>query len=121
MVGFVAHPVFPTIYRDMKKPAHYNRLIVITFIIVGGYYCTVAVLGYMIWGQGVGHSITVNVHSGTLGKVNNVLILLLPLTKYAMTMEPITQVGRSAVATATVCSADYHPLHGTLCLFVSRT
>ena len=63
----------------------------ITFIIVGGYYCTVAVLGYMIWGQGVGNSITINVHSGVLGKVNNVLILLLPLTKYAMTIEPIAQ------------------------------
>jgi hypothetical protein len=25
MVGFVAHPVFPTIYRDMKTPQHYDR------------------------------------------------------------------------------------------------
>ena len=51
----------------------------------------VAVLGYMIWGNGVGKSITLNVSAGITGTINNVLILLLPFTKYALTLEPIGQ------------------------------
>jgi hypothetical protein len=51
----------------------------------------VAVLGYVIWGNGVGKSITLNVSAGITGTINNVLILLLPFTKYALTLEPIGQ------------------------------
>ena len=42
MVGFVAHPVFPTIYRDMQRPQDYRRVLTWTYFIVATYYFTVS-------------------------------------------------------------------------------
>lgn len=51
MAGFAGHAVFPTIYRDMKAPAEYKKMVNYTYIVTAIVYMTVAASGYAMFGS----------------------------------------------------------------------
>lgn len=59
---FCSYSILPYNFR----PKDYRKVLTQTYIIVATYYFLVAVLGYMIWGNNVGKSITLNVSEGTV-------------------------------------------------------
>ncbi|KAH9654164.1 Aa trans domain-containing protein [Citrus sinensis] len=48
-----AHAVFPPIYNSMRKKIQFSRVLLISFAICTITYLTMAVLGYLIYGQNV--------------------------------------------------------------------
>lgn len=51
MAGFAGHAVFPTIYRDMKSPKQFNKMVNYTYIVTAIVYMTVAACGYYMFGS----------------------------------------------------------------------
>lgn len=51
MAGFAGHAVFPTIYRDMKSPKQFNKMVNYTYIVTASVYMTVAACGYYMFGS----------------------------------------------------------------------
>lgn len=51
MAGFAGHAVFPTIYRDMKSPKEYKKMVNYTYIVTAFVYMTVAASGYAMFGS----------------------------------------------------------------------
>lgn len=51
MAGFAGHAVFPTIYRDMKTPREFNRMVNYTYVVTAIVYMTVAACGYAMFGS----------------------------------------------------------------------
>ncbi|RLM91377.1 vesicular GABA transporter-like [Panicum miliaceum] len=90
-VCFTGHAVFPTIYSSMKNNKHFSRVLLISSVLCSVNYGLTAVLGYMIYGDGVQSQITLNLLSGKLyTKVAILTTIINPLAKYALLAVPIT-------------------------------
>jgi amino acid permease len=53
MSGFAGHGVFPNIYRDMKTPKLYGRMLATSYIIVFTIYALVATVAYLMFGSDI--------------------------------------------------------------------
>ncbi|KAL6882033.1 hypothetical protein ACP4OV_011505 [Aristida adscensionis] len=90
-VCFTGHAVFPTIYSSMRNSKHFSRVLLISSVLCSVNYGLTAVLGYMIYGNGVQSQVTLNLPSGKLyTKVAIVTTIVNPLAKYALLVAPIT-------------------------------
>jgi vesicular inhibitory amino acid transporter len=58
MAGFAGHSVFPNIYRDMKEPEKYPKLLNYSYLIIGLLYALIASVGYLMFGSGVREEVT---------------------------------------------------------------
>lgn len=76
MAGFSGHAVFPTIYRDMKTPGDYKKMVNYTYIITAVVYMTVASAGYAMFG------------SNTMQEVNYLTIVGLCVRYISCTQSP---------------------------------
>ncbi|EED18441.1 transporter, putative [Talaromyces stipitatus ATCC 10500] len=59
------HGVFPNIYRDMRHPHKYGRSLVVTYIFTYSLDCSMAVIGWLMFGDGVRDEIIVNILQST--------------------------------------------------------
>lgn len=50
MAGYSGHAVFPAIYRDMKDPKQYDKMVDVTYIITILLYLATAAVGYLMFG-----------------------------------------------------------------------
>jgi vesicular inhibitory amino acid transporter len=57
MAGFSGHSVFPNIYRDMKAPEQYPKLVNYTYLIIVSFYTMIAATGYMMFGSSAMHEV----------------------------------------------------------------
>ncbi|CAO2183456.1 unnamed protein product [Urochloa humidicola] len=90
-VCFTGHAVFPTIYSSMRNNKHFSKVLLVSSVLCSLNYGLTAVLGYMIYGDGVESQVTLNLPSGKLyTKVAIVMTLVNPLAKYALLAAPIT-------------------------------
>ncbi|KAI8138353.1 transmembrane amino acid transporter protein-domain-containing protein [Fennellomyces sp. T-0311] len=95
MAGFSGHAVFPSIYRDMEDPKQYERMVDIAYVVTAFAYITMAVTGYLMFGQETMQEITQNLAS-TPGYNKAVtqfgvgLIVLTPLAKYGLMLNPVS-------------------------------
>ncbi|KAI7906777.1 transmembrane amino acid transporter protein-domain-containing protein [Cokeromyces recurvatus] len=94
MSGFAGHAVFPSIYRDMKNPKQYNKLVDITYQITAAIYLAMATIGYLMFGQEVLQEITQNLilvkeYSQALNHFAIWLLVLTPIAKYGLMMQPL--------------------------------
>ncbi|KAJ1335517.1 solute carrier family 32 (vesicular inhibitory amino acid transporter) [Microdochium nivale] len=88
------HSVFPNIYRDMRHPHKYTRAVNYTF---GFTFCIdslMAVIGYVMFGDGVRDEITANIIGATgypnaLNIILVIVIAIIPLTKIPLNAQPI--------------------------------
>ncbi|CAO2179338.1 unnamed protein product [Urochloa humidicola] len=90
-VCFTGHAVFPTIYSSMRNNKHFSKVLLVSSVLCSLNYGLTAVLGYMIYSDGVESQVTLNLPSGKLyTKVAIVMTLVNPLAKYALLAAPIT-------------------------------
>ncbi|KAF0908730.1 hypothetical protein E2562_028166 [Oryza meyeriana var. granulata] len=84
------HPVFPTLYTSMNQKSQFPKMLVICFLLCTLNYGAMAVLGYLMYGDGVLSQVTLNLPVARLSsKVAIYTTLLNPISKYALVMTPI--------------------------------
>jgi len=90
MVGYAGHAVFPSLYTGMQDTKMYRTVLNITYLVVGGVYISLAVLGYLMYGQDTLQEVTLNLSkTSALSKVALWLIVINPATKFALTLHPV--------------------------------
>ncbi|KAL2003882.1 hypothetical protein VTN02DRAFT_1731 [Thermoascus thermophilus] len=55
------HGVFPNIYRDMRHPHKYGKSLWVTYLFTCSLDCTMAVIGWLMFGDAVRDEITANI------------------------------------------------------------
>uniref|UniRef100_A0A0E0KRG7 Amino acid transporter transmembrane domain-containing protein n=1 Tax=Oryza punctata TaxID=4537 RepID=A0A0E0KRG7_ORYPU len=84
------HGVFPTLYTSMKQKSQFPKMLAICFLLCTLNYGAMAVLGYLMYGDGVLSQVTLNLIAARLSsKVAIYTTLLNPLSKYALVVTPI--------------------------------
>ncbi|KAI1180314.1 transmembrane amino acid transporter [Nemania sp. FL0916] len=88
------HSVFPNIYRDMRHPYKYKKAVNYTFFFTLLVDASVAIVGLLMFGDGVRDEITANILETTgYPNVLNVLLVIfiaiIPLTKVPLNAQPI--------------------------------
>ncbi|PWY85668.1 transporter [Aspergillus sclerotioniger CBS 115572] len=102
------HGVFPNIYRDMRHPHKYGKSLWVTYLFTYSLDCMMAIVGWMMFGDGVRDEVTANVlrteeYSQVLSICMIVFIAIIPITKVPLNCRPL-------VATVEVlCGLGSHP------------
>lgn len=87
---YSGHAVFPNIYTSMEKPNQYSAVLLICFCICTVMYASVAVLGYLMFGESTLSQFTLNMPQDLVAsKIAVWTTVVNPLTKYALTMTPV--------------------------------
>ncbi|EXJ79792.1 hypothetical protein A1O3_08077 [Capronia epimyces CBS 606.96] len=94
MAPWGGHSVFPAIYKDMRHPQKYGRAVKNTYIFTYGLDISMAVLGYLMFGDKVRDEVTSNILRDTsyphaLSFILVVLICIIPVTKVPLSNRPI--------------------------------
>ncbi|KAJ3039429.1 hypothetical protein HDV00_012207 [Rhizophlyctis rosea] len=103
MAGFAGHAVLPNIYLDMKDKSRYPFVLNVSFGIALVLYLTVAVVGYLMFGNETLQEITMNIAAlpganQMLNVVATWLICFIPVPKYALTIAPVSQTADAFLA-----------------------
>lgn len=88
---FAGHAVFPAIYTSMEKPEEYEQMLDKTYVIVGITCAVIGAAGYSLYGDGVKDEVTLNLPNGIASTVALALIAVNPLSKFALTMDPVAR------------------------------
>ncbi|KAK4940009.1 hypothetical protein LTR66_014954 [Elasticomyces elasticus] len=90
------HSVFPAIYKDMRHPQKYAKAVRNTYIFTYGLDLTMAVVGYLMFGDRVRDEITSNIlnaKSGAYPRIISIIVVILiaivPITKIPLSNRPI--------------------------------
>lgn len=88
------HSVFPSIYRDMRHPQKFHRAVKTTFTFTYILDCATAVVGILMFGDGVATEITANLletegYPRMLTIFISIFIAIIPLTKVPLNARPI--------------------------------
>ncbi|GLJ05447.1 hypothetical protein SUGI_0018360 [Cryptomeria japonica] len=98
---YAGHVVFPTIYRSMKDPSKFGRVILISFVIVTAVYSGFACLGATMFGSLVRSQITLNMPKHLLiTKLALWATVITPMSKYALQLSPVARELENIVASA---------------------
>ncbi|EPS27360.1 hypothetical protein PDE_02303 [Penicillium oxalicum 114-2] len=88
------HGVFPNIYRDMRHPKKYGKSLWSTYIFTFSLDCSMAIIGWLMFGDIVRDEITANVltvdqypRSISVGII--IFIAIIPLTKVPLNARPL--------------------------------
>ncbi|CAI7833808.1 unnamed protein product [Closterium sp. NIES-53] len=96
---FSGHAVFPTIYRSMDKPQHFNRVLLICFTVCTCIYGGIAILGYSMYGQATAAQITLNLPPAlTPSSIVLWTTIISPITKFAITITPVALALESSLS-----------------------
>ena len=104
IVGFAGHAVFPTIKNSMRNKNLYDSMMITSFTLALLFYLTIAVLGYLMYGDFVEKEIDLNfrAESGhqnakkiTFAAVavtlTSWLVAINPATKFGLCMNPVAK------------------------------
>ncbi|XP_043724890.1 amino acid transporter AVT1I-like [Telopea speciosissima] len=87
---YCGHAVFPTLCTSMKDRSQFPKVLVICFILCTLNYGSMAVLGYLMYGEGLKSQVTLNLPVGKISsKIAIYTTLVNPFTKYAIMITPI--------------------------------
>ena len=115
---FAGHAVFPAIYASMETPEEYEPMLDATYAIVFATCLVIGGAGYALYGDSVRDEVTLNLPNGALSTLALALITINPLSKFALTMDP---VARGLEAAAGVDIRDAEGGDGPLVARVIRT
>ncbi|XP_050242546.1 amino acid transporter AVT1D [Quercus robur] len=89
--SYAGHSVFPNIYSSMKEPSRFPSVLIVSFIFCFIMCTGVAICGFLMFGDSIESQFTLNMPSEYLAsKIAVWTMVVNPLTKYALTLTPIT-------------------------------
>ncbi|KAK5134824.1 hypothetical protein LTR08_006056 [Meristemomyces frigidus] len=111
------HSVFPNIYRDMRHPYRYHKGLNITYIFTFTLDIFMAVIGVIMYGDGVHDEITRNVlttkgYPDWIGVFIVVCVAIIPLTKVPLNARPIVSTLELFLGLDARAMADSTTLNG---------
>ncbi|KAF7717851.1 Uncharacterized protein PECH_000057 [Penicillium ucsense] len=88
------HGVFPNIYRDMRHPKKYGKSLWSTYIFTFSLDCSMAIIGWLMFGDVVRDEITANVltvdqYPQAISVCIIMFIAIIPLTKVPLNARPL--------------------------------
>ncbi|CAD6260662.1 unnamed protein product [Miscanthus lutarioriparius] len=87
---YCGHAIFPTLCNSMKEKKRFSRVLVICFVLCTFNYGSMAILGYLMYGDDVKSQVTLNLPEGKIGsKLAIYTTLINPFSKYALMVTPL--------------------------------
>ncbi|KAL9389093.1 hypothetical protein Peur_017698 [Populus x canadensis] len=87
---YCGHAVFPTLCNSMKDRSQFSKVLLVCFVTSTITYGSMAVLGYLMYGEYLKSQVTLNLPIRKIGsKIAIYTTLINPLTKYAVITAPI--------------------------------
>ncbi|KAH7289025.1 hypothetical protein KP509_31G054500 [Ceratopteris richardii] len=87
---FCGHAVFPNIYASMRNKSRFSNVLVACFLICALIYGSIAVLGFLMFGDDSESQVTLNLTRGRLTtNIAIVATLVNPFSKYALAVTPL--------------------------------
>ncbi|KAM5567205.1 amino acid transporter AVT1I-like [Rosa sericea] len=133
---YCGHAVFPTLCNSMKDRSQFPKVLLVCFITSTITYGSMAVLGYLMFGEYLKSQVTLNLPVQKISaKVAIFITIVNPLTKYAIVITPIATaiedsrhfrnshaiisiMVRTGIVISTVCVALMVPFFGYVMAFV---
>ncbi|KAI3467344.1 hypothetical protein Pfo_024007 [Paulownia fortunei] len=87
---YCGHAVFPTLCTSMKDKNQFPKVLLVCFILSTISYGSMAVLGYLMYGEHLMSQVTLNLPTRNISsKIAIYTTLINPITKYAIIVSPI--------------------------------
>uniref|UniRef100_A0ACD5UWE3 Uncharacterized protein n=1 Tax=Avena sativa TaxID=4498 RepID=A0ACD5UWE3_AVESA len=87
---YSGHPIFPTLCNSMRERERFSKVLVICFVACTLNYGSMAILGYLMYGDEVESQVTLNLPQGKLSsKLAIYTALINPFSKYALMVTPL--------------------------------
>ncbi|KAK7304165.1 hypothetical protein RJT34_15250 [Clitoria ternatea] len=134
---FAGHAVFPSIYQSMANKGQFIKAVTICFVSCVLVYGGIAIMGFMMFGDGTLSQISLNMPKGAVAsKIILWTIIISPFTKYALLMNPLAKnleeliparfsstnwcffLLRTTLVVSTVCAAFFIPFFGFVMAFI---
>ncbi|KAH9736017.1 Amino acid transporter AVT1D [Citrus sinensis] len=88
--AYAGHSVFPNIYSSMQEPKKFPFVLMISFVFCSLLNAGVGICGYLMFGDSIQSQFTLNFPKEFVAsKVAIWTTVLIPMSKYAMTLTPI--------------------------------
>ncbi|CEH17214.1 Amino acid transporters [Ceraceosorus bombacis] len=94
MSGFSAHPIIPSISKDMKDPAVFGKMLDLAYIAATLIYLAMGIVGYLLFGHEVSSEITQDLsrtagYPRVLNKIAIWMMVVSALSKFALAVRPL--------------------------------
>ncbi|KAG5654742.1 hypothetical protein H0H81_003750 [Sphagnurus paluster] len=94
MAGFSGHAVIPSLARDMADPSQFDKMINWAFVIATFLYALIGYAGYLMFGKYVSEEISMDLlrtpgYNPVLNQFALWMLVLSPLSKFALTTQPL--------------------------------
>uniref|UniRef100_A0A0A9E581 Amino acid transporter transmembrane domain-containing protein n=1 Tax=Arundo donax TaxID=35708 RepID=A0A0A9E581_ARUDO len=87
---YCGHAIFPTLCNSMKEKEKFSRVLVTCFVACTLNYGSMAILGYLMYGDDVKSQVTLNLPEGKISsKLAIYTTLINPFSKYALMVTPL--------------------------------
>ncbi|KAJ1271344.1 hypothetical protein BS78_06G121800 [Paspalum vaginatum] len=87
---YCGHAIFPTLCNSMTEKKKFSRVLVICFAACTLNYASMAIIGYLMYGDDVQSQVTLNLPEGKLSsKLAIYTTLINPFSKYALMVTPL--------------------------------
>ncbi|KAF9615307.1 hypothetical protein IFM89_022723, partial [Coptis chinensis] len=96
--SFSAHPVCPALYISMTDKKQFNKVLIVCFVLCTVCYTSMAVLGYLIYGEKVNSQVTLNLPIRKISsKIAIYTTLVNPLAKYVLIATPVVSAIKNCI------------------------
>ncbi|CAL8465508.1 g5044 [Coccomyxa elongata] len=98
---YSGHGVFPSVRASMKRPQLFPKVLDAAYLVVGALCTFIGAAGYYMYGNAALDVVTFNLPKGLLATLCASLILVNPVAKFAITLDPVAVAANTSLATFT--------------------